>query len=247
MHSVPEMNVVATWSGGIDSTAAIGNLLQRGYHVQAVSLIFGQIGFIEREREARRNLLPILQDIPKKYGTSGSLTHKEKKADWLWAFSHDGLEIPRRNKHIMDHLIVTEMIPQNIYNIAMGEYIGADTWVVTDHVSAADCDHRALGAYLYLEYGMKYRLISLADFGESRYKSDRLRLGLLSIGADAMGLTTNCMHASAIHCGECYKCQERAAAYKTLGLPDPTEYLYPPEKGDRYNLYLEQMTPSKRR
>lgn len=230
---------VASWSGGIDSTAVLANMLVAGHHIKAVTLQIYGGKFGERERQARNALLPTLRTIAERNG--GSIEAIEKKADWMWAFSPDEIEIPHRNKHIIDHLITTEMMPNQIYDLAMGEYIGADSWLVKDHVGAADADHRSLSAYLYHEWGIRYRLISLQDYGESRYKSDRVRIGWRVLGP-AMFLTSNCLMDSEMHCGRCYKCLERQAAFFTLGIIDKTIYQTTKDESNPvYQLYLRQM------
>lgn len=231
--------VVASWSGGIDSTGVLANLLVAGFNVKAITLQMYGGKFGERERKARNQLFPILSKIAERNG--GLLNHIEKNADWIWAFSPDEVEIPRRNKHIIDHLVASELIPNKINNIAMGEYVGADSWLIKDHVGAADADHRSLSAYLYYEWGIQYRLISLQDFGESRYKSDRVRIGWNVLGP-AMFLTSNCLMDSEVHCGRCYKCLERQVAFQTLGIADKTVYQTRLNKDDPvFQLYLRQM------
>ena len=92
---------------------------------------------------------------------------------------------------------------------------------------------------------MEYRLISLQDFGESRYKHNRLQIGVNALGLEAMGLTTNCLRSEPIHCGVCYKCVERACAFHVLGYTDPTEYMENPLASDMFPLYREQMIGTK--
>jgi len=135
------------------------------------------------------------------------------------------------------------IVPSDAYYVGMGEYIGADTWAVKDHVGAHDADARYLAAYLLYEYGLNYRLMTLADFGESRYKSDRVNLLVNAIGPDAALLTTNCMDSFSLHCGRCYKCVERHAAFEiVLGRgEDSTEYVVNPETVDYYVQYEKQM------
>lgn len=229
--------VVASWSGGIDSTAVLAHLLYRGWEVKAVTLTIYGNKFGKREGLARERLKPFLQKVADDRG--GRISYTTKPADWIWAFSPDGVEIPRRNKHIMDHLITTEMIPIGVTNLAMGEYIGADTWLVKNHVAAADADHRSLSAYLFQEYGLSYRLLSLQDFGESRYKSNRMKLGWAVIGP-AMMLTSNCLIEGDRHCGKCYKCLERRAALLELGHTDETEYEIDPEVANPTAIMLYQ-------
>lgn len=222
---------------GIDSTALMAQLLSKGYYVQAFAFNFYGQRFTARENSAIQKLIPVLRRL-------GKFDLFVEDMSWIWNFSHDGVEIPRRNKHIMDYLIVRKMSSYGFFNIAMGEYCGADTWVVRDHVSYRDADCRALESYLYLEYGMDYRLITLRDFGESRFKVDRLKLGFDVIGSQ-MGLTTNCMKDILEHCGECYKCVERACAFDMLGLEDSTLYLVNPRNNVRYDSYREQMSYSR--
>jgi hypothetical protein len=239
-----ERRAIATWSGGIDSTAVIAQLLRRGWEVTAITLdIYGR-EFGQRERQARANLTPILDKLARLSG--GRLTvQPPSPGEFLWAFSPDGVEIPRRNKRILDHLIEKWAVPRWVPNVAMGEYTGADTWLVADHVAAHDADHRALAAYLYAEYGFPWRLISLQDFGESRYKHHRLEQGITALetihSGRSMAMTSNCLRDLDQHCGECYKCVERAAAFRTLGAPDATTYLSEPHQHPAYPDYMAQM------
>jgi hypothetical protein len=239
--------IVASWSGGIDSTAVLGQLAQRGYKIRAVVLDIYRHKmpiFSAREGAARKLLAPIINDLAKQNG-GGLEVVSYSDASWIWAFSRDTVEIPRRNKYILDFMIEREAIPAGITNIGMGEYTGADTWLVREHVAASDADHRSLAAYLYLEYGINWRLITLQDFGESRYKSDRLKLGFDALG-EWMIMTTNCLSDAETHCGKCYKCIERHAAFRTIHaedglIVDETEYATPPADQPRYELYMRQM------
>jgi hypothetical protein len=232
--------VVASWSGGIDSTAVVAHLCARGYDVLAITLgIYGQ-NFGQRERRARELLKPELEILAMEAG--GALRYmEEKESGWIWAFSPDGIEIPRRNKHIIDRLCDHYARRYTTTrNIALGEYTGADTWLVRDHVAASDADHRSLASYLYAEYGMSWRLLSLQDFGESRYKVDRARL-LGAVLGDAAFDTSVCLVDSAEHCGECYKCVERHAAFLLALGRDRTPYMRDPKLHPFYQHYCQQM------
>lgn len=231
--------VVASWSGGIDSTAVIAHLAARGYDISCVT--FGIYGgeMAKREARARNALIPELLAIAAFNGGSITFT-RETHSPWIWAFSADGVEIPRRNKHIIDRLATVYATERRAKNLALGEYTGADTWLVQDHVEQRDADHRTLAAYLLAEYGLAWRLISLQDFGESRYKVDRVRLLAALIG-DASFDTTVCLVDSEKHCGECYKCVERHAAFvRALGY-DRTEYEHDPAAHPDFDVYRQQM------
>jgi len=236
--SNPNIKVIhVTWSGGIDSTGVIGQLLMGGWTVHPVTLLFGPEDYQKRERQAR-NLLH--KEFTKRYPQQ-LRNRLEVDGTFLEDFSADGVEIPRRNKHILDYMMMNHVIPGDGYYIGMGEYIGADTWAVKDHIGAHDADSRYLAAYLLYEYGLNYRFIALNDFGESRYKADRVKLLIDSLGpVDAMK-TTNCMVDGLKHCGECYKCVERCAAFWAVVGYDTTEYIKDPRQAPFYNAYQMQM------
>lgn len=239
--------IAVTWSGGIDSTSLIAEMLKRGYHVKAITLDIYRDRFPEmshREFCARKALRPYLNQLAKKNnGSFDAITHP---CEWIWSLSTPGeLEIPHRNKRIMDWMLVRILKPSGVFNLGMGEYVGADTWLVKDHVAGLDADTRYLSSYLLHEYGIDYRLITLADCGESRYKWQRLLIGYAAFGGgkhgiEAMALTTNCLSNSKQHCGRCYKCVERHAAFIHWTDDDPTRYEQQPS-WDQVELYKGQM------
>lgn len=225
--------VVVSWSGGIDSTALVAQLLRQGHRVHTVALgIYGG-AFGARELAARNELLGAMRSL------GNWASHEERAAPWVWAFSPDGVEIPRRNRLIIDHLIEHDARAQGMH-IGLGEYIGCESWVVRDHVGAADADARALAAYIYDQYGLGVRLWTLADFGESRYKDDRLRLGI-EAGVD-MCATTNCLTDGPVHCGACYKCIERSVAFWRISYLDTTVYAVDPRAHPAWDAYWSQMS-----
>lgn len=235
--------VYVTWSGGIDSTALIGQLLRNGWEVQPITLVFGERNYLEREAIARGKLMGYFHHkYPRQFGTP-----IVTDGSFLSTFSFGdlkGADIPRRNRHILDYLMCHFVIPANGYYVGMGEYIGADTWVVKDHVGAQDADSRYLAAYLLTEYGLGYRFMALNDFGESRYKSDRVRLLIDAIGPEYAQLTSNCMFGGTeTHCGKCYKCVERHVAFEMILGPgaDHTWYEVDPKNWPHYDLYVRQM------
>lgn len=231
-----------TWSGGIDSTGVLGLLLQAGWAVHPITLLFGGNAYRQRERTARKALT---EKFSKKYPSLWN-DPVEVAGHWLNHFKVPDGEMPRRNKHILDWMMVNYVIPNNGYYIGMGEYIGADTWAVKDHVGAHDADTRYLAAYLLHEYGLNYRLMTLADFGESRYKSDRVRLLVEAVGPETALMTTNCLMDKIFHCGECYKCIERHAAFRIVlgSAGDTTGYIEEPSAQHYYPQYHRQMQGS---
>ncbi len=226
--------IVVSWSGGIDSTALIANLANEGYEIYAYRLggIY-PLFFEGRELAAIRELMriPVIKDHVKYF--------TQEDGRWLWYFSADRKEIPKRNHRILDRMTIW-CDSYGVTNLGMGEYIGADSWVVTDHVDKGECDTRSLIAYLYSEYGLKYRLITLDNFGDARFKNNRITIGKKIIG-NGMFKTTNCLNDFEIHCGKCYKCVERhVGMMKAFGY-DETVYKNNPEASSYYPKYMKQM------
>lgn len=227
--------VVATWSGGIDSTAVVCELISRGIDVLAVSFLFGGDAMLARENEARS----LLFDAVRACGPGKFDTVEYEAEMFLDAVRETGgLMIPNRNKRFLDLLMSNLVIPRRYTDVAMGEYVGADTWLVKDHVHERDADARYLESYLLQEYGAAYRLWTLRDFGlPQRYKVDRLRILAQHV---PISLTTNCLLDGKNHCGKCYKCVERAAAFDFGHFEDETVYDVEPRESSFYTDYYEQ-------
>jgi len=223
--------IVVAWSGGIDSTALVRSLSLAGHDVEAVL-------FESSTPQGRRevNAVQRLWVSFKEKGPNCRLKLTIRPGHVLNAeantFSDAG-----RNRRIIKML--REWSGSN--DIGVGQYTGTDTWLVKDHVGAEDCDARALTAWAYGEWGDKFKLWTLDDIGESRYKADRLQLLLDVCTQDEVCLTTNCLrHDSDGHCGECYKCIERAASFRVLGYADSTVYKAVPD-ASLVNLYAARM------
>tara|TARA_R110000824_G_scaffold367453_3_gene556617 strand:+ start:4122 stop:4850 length:729 start_codon:yes stop_codon:yes gene_type:complete len=235
--------IQATWSGGIDSTAVVGHLLKSGRDVRAISIEIykdQQPLMWQRECNARSKLSPVMQAIAAESGAT--FEQVTVPGEWIWAFSPDGVEIPNRNRHIIDHLVAGHCIKLGDTDLAMGEYIGADSWVVQDHVDAMDADSRSLTSYLLLQWGLPYRLWTMADFGECRYKHNRVAMLIDAVGKEAALATTNCLYNCDPHCGKCYKCIERHVAFTMNDVEDTTDYKTKPSlERPQFDDYVAQM------
>lgn len=206
--------VFLTWSGGMDSTALMCKLLEAGYIVQPVSILFGGEIYVARERAARKKILEVL-DERKFFFDSGCELKKpiEVEGYFLENFEVGGVEqftIPRRNRIIIDYMMANFVIPSGAYYLAMGLYRGDDTPIVK-HVAAEDSDVRYMQAYFTSEYGIGNELLTCASFGETRTKADRLRM-FPSI--ELANVTVSCGNSDSYnHCGACYNCASRRAAF----------------------------------
>ena len=239
-------SAIVTWSGGIDSTALLACLVSQSPTITALSfdMPYGPL-FNKREADAREALWPTMMRHAVIAGCNLERTHRD--ASFLPSFENApghsdptaaAGAIPMRNRLMIDYLCARW--PQR-YCIGMGEYVGADSWVTKDHVTGLDCDSRALTAYLFENYGLSKQLVTLDHFGPCRFKDQRLKIGL-DVIEDAMMLTTNCLNDNELHCGECYKCCERAAAFEAACDTDATKYATMPDRAmvERYKAQFSQ-------
>jgi hypothetical protein len=236
----PNSKVIwVTWSGGIDSTAVLGKLLEDGFIVYPLSIRMGSTMFRHNEGTAR---VLISAHFKKKYPTLWN-DPINIPGSFLNRFSPDGgREIPRRNKHILDYVMTNYVMANDGYYVGMGSHLGAYPGAV-DHLDGKDADSRYMISYLLSEYGIGYQLMTLLDFGPSRYKTDRIEMMWETIPLGLAFQTYNCLDAleEDMHCGRCYKCVERHAAFETLlgRDKDQTVYVHPPKDMPYYGGYLE--------
>lgn len=238
MRTPTDKRIWTTWSGGIDSTALVGKLLQAGYTVFPIAILMGSQTYQHNEEGARKTLSNYFKArYPRTWIDPVTVS-----GAFLKSFSPDGgQEVPRRNKHIMDFVMMNYVIPNDLYYIGMGSHLGADTPAV-DHLHGNDTDSRHMNAYLLSEYGIGYQLMSCLDFGPSRYKTDRIEMMLDSVTAHYAFATYNCLDGveNDMHCGQCYKCVERHAAFESVlgDGQDKTRYVYNPKAMSFYEAYL---------
>lgn len=238
MKTPNDKRIWVTWSGGIDSTAVLGKLLKAGYEVFPIAVEFGSKFYSENEKLAREEIAKYFkQSFPAKWNDVVTVS-----GSFFMPFSSDGKEVMRRNKHIMDYVMMNHVIPDEFYYIGMGSHLGADTPSV-DHLKGGnDTDSRHMNAYLLAEYGIGFQLLTLLDFGPSRFKTDRIKMLLEVVPEELAFKTYNCLTALELgaHCGQCYKCVERRAACVMLGQRDFTEYVYNPEAMPFFVTYIER-------
>lgn len=238
----PDRVVVLLWSGGIDSTSLLGNLLLNQYIVIPVYLATRYGGYLIRELAAVKE---IWQTI-KKGGVGVTTEQFGENLSPPWYFdlaqlmnTHESQPdlVPDRNKLMVNFVIRNVMEPLGVFVLAAGEYTGAEHWVVDWHVPVEDCKPESFRTWV----GPERKFLCLDDVATHvTVKSDRLEIGLAALGASVMSKTTCCLSDTMLDCGMCYCCVERAAAWDKLFVHDYTEYVTDPRKHWLYPCYMEQ-------
>lgn len=217
------MKIVHIFSGGLDSTCLLAELLDRKFEVRTISFIYG----------SKHNSKEILaaRSICKYYKLENDVyiylpfINSYFKSNLL----ESGGEIP--NGHYADDNMEKTIVPfrNGIFlSIATGyaESIGFDTISTAvhagDHTVYPDCRPayiRSMDEAIY--YGTDGKVGLLAPY-KNLSKWELLTIGF-SVGAP-IELSWSCYKGENIHCGTCGTCIERKVAFKQAGIEDPTKY-----------------------
>lgn len=217
--------VVAIVSGGIDSTTLLYKLVQDGYDVHALTVLYGQKH--EREVESAKKI-------------TGHLNVRHKVID-LWemgqvlksALTNPEITIPQvpSEAKFYDSLRVTVVPNRNaiLLSIASGYAvsIGAKDVFYAAHYSDKgvypDCRKEFVEAFQSaIRLGTDEKELNIhAPFIEMT-KSQIVMLGT-EIGVP-YGVTWSCYNGMEKHCGLCSSCRERKRAFLEAGADDPTVY-----------------------
>lgn len=218
------MKVVAIFSGGMDSSTMLYQLLSKGHEVKAIGFDYGQRHAVELDAASAiaakagvayetvdlRSLGPIIagqssQVNPDIEVPDGHYTEESMKAT----------VVPNRNM-IMLSVAVAHAISIDFDAIAYGAHAG-------DHTIYPDCRTEFVDA-------MK-TVIGLCDWKQVQLLTpfvDVSKSEIAKIGSELkvpFEMTWSCYKGGATHCGTCGTCVERREAFELAGFADPTSYL----------------------
>lgn len=210
------------WSGGLDSTTLLFNLIRAGRKMHTVHFAYG----------SKHNA--------KEAGAVAAMSRKFKipvtfiELDWMARHFKSNLltsggEIPEG--HYEDESMAQTVVPfrngillsiaaglaesMDIKNVYYGAHAG-------DHAIYPDCRKGFIDQmYFAINYGTSNQVQLFAPF-KNMNKGDIVKAAHL-VGAP-LELTYTCYKGMAYHCGKCGACVERKEAFQTTGVPDPTWY-----------------------
>jgi len=223
-------NLVAMYSGGIDSNVTVFYPLEQGYDVYPVYICWRTGNVAVKECKIIMQLWHKYKD---KYN---GRFHKPSIIVNSNLIKDIKENIKYRNKIMLDFVARNIMSKYGTNLLSMGEYNQSKEvgWVNNWSVALDDCEPSALQEYLD-QYNIK--LIIMDDFGKASLKHDRVQLLKDVIGEDVF-LTTSCGYGhNGIDCGECYLCGEIAVAKRKVFGYDKTIYLKDPEV---HNIYYPE-------
>jgi 7-cyano-7-deazaguanine synthase len=219
--------VVVVLSGGMDS-ATLLYMLQRDYEIKAVSFNYGQ----RHKKELHyAETLCQLTDTPHAIVNLNSLTPYIQSSALTGDmpipeghYTADNMKqtvVPNRNMMMLS-IAGAIAVSQQAAGIATGVHAG-------DHAVYPDCRPEFI---VHIETTLK---IANQGFIHPDFQVMAPFMYMTKASIAAFGSTYgvpfehtwSCYNGGAIHCGRCGTCVERAEAFATAEVPDPTEYESP--------------------
>lgn len=217
----PNSSVVLL-SGGLDSTVLLAKLVAEGRRVLAMGVNYGQRH--SREIDSARAVaahygvpyrLADLRAVSAFFGKN-SLTDNSVPV-YEGAYNETGMKttvVPARNL-ILVSLATAWAISEKCDSVAYAAHGG-------DHAIYPDCRE---------EFAEKLdAVVRIADWHSvclERPFVGMSKAEIVALGAKLgvpFALTWSCYNGGETHCGKCSTCVERAAAFRSAGVPDPTVY-----------------------
>jgi 7-cyano-7-deazaguanine synthase len=216
------MKVIVLYSGGLDSTVLLYDLLGTGHEVKALSVHYGQ-------RHARE--LDAAAGLASDTGVEHRIVHLEALAA---LFPNRALTSPSAGLPQVDYspesLEVTTVPNRNMLLLATAlswaAHLGYDAAAYAAHAGATitypDCRPDFARAMVAAARLCDWRPLEvLAPFVDWT-KAEVVRHGA-TLGVP-FARTWSCYGGGSRHCGRCGTCRDRQHAFAEAGVADPTEY-----------------------
>lgn len=216
------MQAVLVYSGGLDSTVLLHDLLAAGAGVRALTVDYGQRH--RREIDAARGLCAAR-------GVEHRVADLRALQGLFGPSSLTDASVGVPHGHYAEQTMKSTVVPnRNMILLAV-----AGAWAIAtrsdcvayaahggDHAIYPDCRSEFADAL--------DRALGLADWHTLRIHRPYLGLTKGEIVARGARLgvpfaeTWSCYEGGALHCGRCGTCVERREAFHLAGIPDPTSY-----------------------
>lgn len=220
------MRTVAVFSGGLDSTVLLAELLAARDEVYALSVDYGQRHRIELEHAER---------IAKRFGVPWQIADLSSIAPLLAGSSQTSSDIAVPHGHYAEESMKLTVVPnRNMIMLAV-----AGGWAISlkadrvaygahsgDHTIYPDCRPEfAVAVNHALGLADWHRVELFCPFIELT-KTQIVERGA-ALGVD-FAQTWSCYEGGGLHCGKCGTCVERQEAFRLARVADPTLYLARP-------------------
>ncbi len=216
------MKTVAIFSGGLDSTVLLAELLHQGDSVLALAVNYGQ---------RHRKELDHAKRIAAQLGIEIQVADLSALAPLLAGSSQTSDDVPVPHGHYAEESMKQTVVPnRNMIMLAV-----AAGWALS-----RKCDRIAYGAHagdhtIYPDCRPEFveamrASLALADWHTLELYAPFLKLSkgeIVRLGAERgvdFAATWSCYEGGAEHCGKCGTCVERKEAFVLAEVEDPTHY-----------------------
>lgn len=221
-------HAIVLLSGGMDSTALVGHLLDIGHTVDAVAVDYGQR---HRHRE-----LAAARDVAAHYGVRIDLVDLTPVGRLLTGSALTDPSIPVPHGHYADESMRATVVPNRnaiLIMVAAGVAAARKAQCVAtavhagDHPIYPDCRPDFITAAdqavrLATDgYGDVHVVAPFVRYSKARIAEIGHRVGA------PFGLSWSCYEGGTTHCGRCGTCVERREAFTDAAVTDPTVYTDP--------------------
>jgi 7-cyano-7-deazaguanine synthase len=216
------MRTVLIYSGGLDSTVLLYDLLAQGDRVFALTVNYGQ-------RHARE--IESAATICRDAGVPHEVVDMRSVRSLFGGSSLTDLSVPVPEGHYAENSMKSTVVPnRNMLLLAL-----ATAWAITnraervayaahsgDHTIYPDCRPAFAKAMDQAMRLADWQTVALHRPYVEMTKADLVRHGAeLNVPFEQ---TWSCYQGEALHCGRCGTCIERREAFYLAGIPDPTPY-----------------------
>jgi len=218
------MKAVVLFSGGLDSTVLVQQLIHDQASVRLLSINYGQRHKKELSHSSR-------------IATSMNLPHRildmPDLAELLSGSSLTDSSVELPEGHYAEESMKSTVVPnRNMILLAMAAGYALSIDFDTVAYAAHAGDHTIYPDCRPVFADAMQNALQLADWKDLRLhrpfvnltKAELVRIGA-KLGAP-LHLTWSCYAGEESHCGKCGTCVERKEAFEVAKITDPTEYVY---------------------
>lgn len=215
---------IVVYSGGLDSTVLLAEMVRQGREVRALSVNYGQ--------RHRKEILAA-NEICDRLSVEHQIVNLSGLREIMQGSSQTDSSVPVPHGHYAEESMKLTVVPnRNMLLLAT-----AATWAISlkydtiaygahagDHAIYPDCRPAFVNAFQEtLALADWHKVVLEGPFTEMT-KDQIVRMGVKAGHTELMGLSWSCYEGGDLHCGKCGTCVERKEAFELNKFLDPTKY-----------------------
>lgn len=216
------MKTIVVFSGGMDSTVLLAQMLMEGHEVRALSVNYGQ--------RHNRELIAAV-NIARHFGVEHQIADMRELAKFLSGSSQTSPDVAVPHGHYAEESMKKTVVPnRNMLLLAI-----AGAWAISTKSDSITYGAHAGDHAIYPDCRPEFadamnRALLLSDWHSVHINRPFIKMtkaGICKTGAilqAPLHLSYSCYEGREKHCGKCGTCVERKEAFQLAGVTDPTTY-----------------------